>query len=226
MVGLGDSVAAATNCPGCRSFVALFAGALSAKYRTVVRESDLGVDGATTADLLDSLNRPGRVAAETAAADFVTVTIGANDVAGLNDTLARGGCPQGSCVDAATLSGIRDRLDEVLTRIAALRGGRRSDVFVTGYWNDYPDGQVAVQQSGRLFVMQSAAVTREVNAVIAQAASDTGAVYVDLVSAFKGIDSSRDPTGLLAGDGDHPNQAGHRAIARQLAAAEDDSAAG
>ena len=38
-------------------------------------------------------------------------------------------------------------------------------------------------------------------------------------SAFKGDDRDQDPTALLAPDGDHPNAAGHQAIADALYAA-------
>ena len=41
----------------------------------------------------------------------------------------------------------------------------------------------------------------------------------DLYAAFKGEHAERDPTNLLAADGDHPNAAGHRLIAQALLSA-------
>jgi lysophospholipase L1-like esterase len=49
---------------------------------------------------------------------------------------------------------------------------------------------------------------------IDQAAPWDRATYVDLEAAFHS--RGTDVTGLLAGDGDHPNAAGHRLIARLL----------
>ena len=46
----------------------------------------------------------------------------------------------------------------------------------------------------------------------------TGATYISTLPAFHGQDGTRDPTNLLAPDGDHPNAAGHAAIAALLPA--------
>ena len=62
-------------------------------------------------------------------------------------------------------------------------------------------------------------LTRAANALIATAARKDGAGYVDLYAAFKGEHAERDPTRLLAADGDHPNAAGHRVIAAALLSA-------
>jgi lysophospholipase L1-like esterase len=62
-------------------------------------------------------------------------------------------------------------------------------------------------------------LTRAANDQIATAARAEGAGYVDLYTAFKGERAERNPTTLLATDGDHPNAAGHRVIAAALLSA-------
>ena len=57
------------------------------------------------------------------------------------------------------------------------------------------------------------------NRAICAAAAAAGDACVDLYHPFLGADGSRNPTPLLAGDGDHPNDAGHALIARTLLAA-------
>jgi acyl-CoA thioesterase I len=52
-----------------------------------------------------------------------------------------------------------------------------------------------------------------VNTALRKAAANGNATYVPTLEAFHGDDGTRDPTGLLAPDGDHPNAAGHAAIA-------------
>jgi lysophospholipase L1-like esterase len=107
----------------------------------------------------------------------------------------------------------------VLSQIHQLRGGRPTAVLVTGYWAVFEDGDVAaagMSGSGRTTADE---LTRTANAELAVAAHSAGSTYVDLYHPFKGEQAENDPTPLLAGDGDHPNAAGHRLIARTLLAA-------
>jgi lysophospholipase L1-like esterase len=219
LVGLGDSVPAADNCSGCQSFVDLFALALADEHKVGVRVVNFGEGGATTEDLLGNLRGGTATAGRVSDADVVTVTIGANDVAGAQDALERGDCNDGKCA-ASMLPGLTTRVGAVLNRVAALRHGNHAGVYVTGYWNVFPDGQVALRQYGARFMHESSLVTCQVNKAIAAGAASGGGRYIDLVAAFKGGAGTGDPTNLLADDGDHPSQAGHQAIARQLAAAE------
>ena len=82
-----------------------------------------------------------------------------------------------------------------------------------GYWNVVLDGRVGAEQYGPDGVRAAAEATRYANDALRVAARQTGARYVPTEAAFHGDDGGRDPTGLLAPDGDHPNAAGHAAIA-------------
>lgn len=86
------------------------------------------------------------------------------------------------------------------------------------YWSVWLGGQYA-QERGEAYVAAAAAVTNDVDTAIKRVASQTGSGYVDLRAAFKGPDYSYDETHYLAGDGDHPNAAGHQKIASAVSAA-------
>jgi lysophospholipase L1-like esterase len=88
-------------------------------------------------------------------------------------------------------------------------------VLVTDYWNVFRDGQVALDSDGAAERDWSVRVTNAANAAICKAARIQGATCVDLVAPFKGS-GDRDPTPLLADDGDHPNAAGMKVIVAAL----------
>ena len=76
-------------------------------------------------------------------------------------------------------------------------------------------GQYA-QAKGPAYLEASATITDEVDTAIKAVAAETGSAYVDLRAVFKGPSYSAEETRYLAGDGDHPNAAGHLKIAAAL----------
>jgi lysophospholipase L1-like esterase len=110
------------------------------------------------------------------------------------------------------------QLSAILTAARKLRGDRSTQVLVTQYWNVFADGDVARAANGTAYLRWSDELTRALNTRICRAAQSDGATCVDLYAPLKG-NGSRNPTDLLAGDGDHPNAAGHRLIASTLLAA-------
>lgn len=213
VVGLGDSVTAGTAC-GCTTFVDLYAAGLAERQRRPVRAVNLGKPGLSSVGLAQQLGAtPAR--SQLAHADTVVVTIGANDLVPLVRTWQEGGCPQ-TCV-APAVSVMRGHLGNAL---AVLRTDLPPDarVLVTTYWNVFEDGDVADREYGDGFAGWSDAVTRSANAAICAAAAGADDRCVDLYDPFEGA-GDRNPTALLADDGDHPNAAGHRLIAATLLAA-------
>lgn len=220
LVGLGDSIPAGDECPGCTPFVELYGQQLAQQRSAPVQVTNLGVGGWTSSDLLGALQPGGDDAAAVAAADVVTVTIGANDFFAQLDSYLAGDCGGGDGLGCFQpyLPQLRTTLTQVLQQISTLRAGRPTQVLVTGYWNVFPDGAVAQDEYGPGFLTASASLTTEANAVISSVAAAHGAAYADLVTPFKGAAGDADPTALLADDGDHPDQAGHQAIADALVA--------
>ena len=212
VVALGDSVPSGAAC-GCDPFPVLYGRLLAHRTGHRVTVDDEGVNGLDTAGLVAQLGQPA-VAGAVRRAGVVLVTIGANDFSDHHDDVTGGSCGAGSeCVDDE-VGTMRAGLAAALDRVRALRGGRPTTVLVTGYWNVFEDGDVAVGASGAAGLAASLTLTRRVNTVIRGTARAAGAAYVDLFPAFQ--TSGHDITGLLADDGDHPDAAGHALIARIL----------
>jgi acyl-CoA thioesterase-1 len=194
VVTLGDSVPAGTACD-CDPFPTTYA-------RTVHAVSaNLAVPGYTSADVLAQI--PG-VRSHLAGADEVVLMIGANDLAAAFD--AGNSFPAAAATMQQNVTASIEEIDEI----------RTTTVLVLGYWNVVQDGQVAATAYGPSGVKRSVTATEYANDGLREAAADTHATYISTDVAFHGADGTHDPTGLLAADGDHPNAAGHAAIAALL----------
>ncbi len=223
IVALGDSVTSGYNC-NCAAFPAEYATLLSGRDSIQASATNLGVNGLTSSGLLAQLSGGSAADASTqsvvAAADIVVVTIGANDFSDEHDPITAGICA-GAEHTACTrdeLTTMSQTISRVVDLIRVLRDGRPTTIMLTGYWNIFEDGVVANTAFPNEGIAASIALTKEANAAIRADALAEDAIYVDLWPVFEGPDSDQDPTDLLAPDGDHPNAAGHAAIARQLLA--------
>ena len=191
VVTLGDSVPAGTACL-CRPFPNLYARA----QHTV--DVNLAEPGDTSADVLAQVPA---VRAALLRADEVVLMVGANDMAEAF---------RGATSVAAAAATVRTNVTATIT---AIEGIRPVSVIVLGYWSVVQDGQVAAKAYGPDRLRAAAGATEQANNALRDAAEATGATYVSTVNAFHGLGGEQDPTGLLAPDGDHPNAAGHAAIA-------------
>ena len=215
VVGLGDSVTAGAAC-FCKDFVRAYAERVGREQGVAATASNLGVNGLTADGLATLLDDDEQFRATVRAGDVVLVTIGANDLSAAYARWRAGSC-RPTC-PAPELTGLGVSLDAVLDRVNVLRSGRPTLVLVTGYWNLFPDGSVGAGL-GAGYLRWSGDLTERANARIREASVRAGDRYVDLREPFEGTDGDRDPTALLAGDGDHPSAAGHALIARVLARA-------
>ena len=211
LVILGDSVPAASGC-GCPGFGPLLARDASLRSGYPSRLTNAAANGQTAQGLAEALRVPPvALRSALAGATAVTVTVGAND---LDATRPGGACggPQNLACFGADLAALHGALGLVLSRLTVL--APHAQVLLTGYWNVFLDGAVGAQQ-GPTYVRTSDALTRRVDADLMSLAQAASATYVDLYAALKG-DGDRDDTALLAPDGDHPSQAGHRVIATSI----------
>ncbi len=208
VVALGDSVPSGGGCD-CTPYPERSATTLlSVDGEKWVATND-AVGGYTTSDVLEQLATKPDVAAHVADADVVEIEIGANDVGYDSSCGPSVGCYQ------PTIPTVQRNLDQIVSKVHELTKGRTVLVVLLDYWSVWLGGQYAEAQ-GDAYVEGAAAVTDNVNAVIKDTATRTGASYVDLRAAFKGPDYTYDETHYLAPDGDHPNAAGHQQIADAL----------
>ncbi len=201
VVALGDSVPAGTACD-CTPFPQLYAQRIGAGVQ------NLAVPGYTSQDVREQLAAaPARAAVS--ASTVVLVMAGANDLAAAFN--AGDGAYE---VPAAV---VRSNLTVVVQQVHALSPA--ASVLILGYWNVVEDGDVARQDYDTTGLAAATTATTYCDDALRQAATAAGAIYVDTTAAFKGASGADDATGLLAADGDHPNAAGHRAIAEAAYAA-------
>jgi lysophospholipase L1-like esterase len=213
VVGIGDSVTSGRAC-NCETFVGLYATALASRQGLTTSAVNLGVDGWTSSQLLLNLTQPGTFRDQVAKADILLVTIGANDLLPLESRQA-GGCTT-SCY-GPLINGVGRNIGLIVAAARAAHPSHPPTILVTDYWNVFQDGDVGSAENGGAFQSWSDELTRAESNVVCVAARRAGATCVSLYSPFKG-NGSKNPTALLAADGDHPNSAGHQLIASTLLA--------
>lgn len=213
VLGLGDSVPAGQRC-ACTDFVHAYAQKVGAVRKTAPTVHNEAVAGATSADVRRQLDTKA-VQAEVRAAATVLIMIGANDFAGPFREVSEGGV---SAADGYTevANAVQANVTAIIRRIQALHTGP-VHIVVLDYWNAMADGAVARRSYSAAQTEAARSATEYANRALRQAVRATKVLYVSTWSAFKGSDGSKDPTGLLADDGDHPNAAGHSVIAGALA---------
>jgi lysophospholipase L1-like esterase len=212
VVGIGDSVTAATDC-GCPGFVEPYAKDLPTSGGGPARGVNLGANGLTAAGLLQQVTTPTPTADGVAQADTLLVTIGANDLLPLIPKWRTSGCPA-TCYGPA-VDTVGSDISGILAAAKSLRGSKPLGILVTNYWNVFADGDVASASETPAYLAWSDEITRALNTRICAAARGASAICVDLYAPFKG-NGTQNPTKFLAGDGDHPNAAGYKLITSAL----------
>ena len=211
VVGVGDSVTSGQNC-GCATFVAMYASDLASARGLNTSSVNLGMSGWTSVQLLQAMTKPGAFRDQVAKADVLLVTIGANDLISLEGKKPST-CPAtcyGPMVDA-----VAHNVRLIVAAARAAHPDHPATILVTDYWNVFQDGDVGTAENGASFQSWSDALTRAESNAVFTAARGAGTTCVGLYAPFKG-NGSKNPTSLLAGDGDHPNSAGHQLIASAL----------
>nr|WP_246314908.1 SGNH/GDSL hydrolase family protein [Kineococcus aurantiacus] len=193
VVAFGDSVPDGARC-ACTPFPALVAARLG------VGVEQLAEDGATSADTARTV---GAHLPALTRGDVVLLETGANDLAPLVD---------GAGDDAGDDAGVRAAAGAAVARVAATVEALRATgarVVVLDYWAVGLDGDVAALRYTPRQRRLQGELTDAYDDRLACALAGR-AVVVGLRPTFH---AGAGATPLLAADGDHPDAAGHRAIA-------------
>jgi lysophospholipase L1-like esterase len=211
IVALGDSVPSGYNCD-CTPYPQLSAQGLTSSAGQTVTAANDAVAGYTTTDVLHQLNADSAVIDHVRKADAIEINIGANDVPYNTNSC-------GTSVDcyAPFVGPMQENLAAIVSRVRSLTSGHKVLVVLLDYWSVWLGGTYA-RDKGHAYVSAARRMTNQVDEAIKTTASQSGAAYVSERRAFKGPSFGYVESHYLATDGEHPNAAGHQAIA---AAAED-----
>jgi lysophospholipase L1-like esterase len=208
VVSFGDSVPSGAACH-CTNFVSVYARQLPGKA-TVANYAE---GGSTSADALARLDES-KVTAQVRKATTVLIMTGANDFVDSFVDVTDGADPDDSFGPVAKQ--VRTNVMAEVKQIHKLNPA--AHIVVLDYWAAMEDGAVAQRNYDAAERRAAAQATDYLNDALAAAAKATDATFISTMRAFKGADGKTDPTPLLESDGDHPNAAGHKAIADAISA--------
>lgn len=222
LVGLGDSYPGGLNCAApCRSYVELLGErAAAALHREVTVDNLATNDSLTARTLLKRVKNDDEYVEALRNADLVTIQVGNNDWQG--PCVSRG---HDLCLENGRAS-VGRQLGEILDVINGLRAGKPTAVRVLTYYNaSIGDSGIAgpwafpnTPEEMATFQTWFAAALAQFDDTTCGAASEHGAVCVDVRDAFNGPGHDQDAGALLAGDHFHPSASGHERIADTIAA--------
>jgi lysophospholipase L1-like esterase len=208
LVALGDSVPAGSSCD-CRNFVSDYGDLIARRVHHPVAVSNFAQGGASTKDVLAQLRKP-KVQHAVHDATTVVLMVGANDFYHPFKRVRKGA--KRTTEYRAAAHRVQTNVERTIRQIRALHPGPVT-VVVLGYWNVVEDGKVARRNYGAAGVRAAKSATGWANGALKAAARAEHAMYLSTYAAFKGAHGHKDPTRLLAADGNHPNAAGHRVLA-------------
>lgn len=223
LVGLGDSISTANECPGCTDLVAAYAKRASATLGRPVEAQNLSIPGADIRALLKQSagDQPQEALRH---ADIVVVTIGFNDTswariddpchAAPNFPVVEWSKITSSCIAMVTTQYGRD-LDTLLTTIDTLRGGAPTVLRVVSIYNnvigDHNDPGWDAPEAVRPSTAGDLALLREQCRVVRRHHGECA----DLLHAINGPSANRDANPYLS-EHTHMNQKGHDLAAQLL----------
>jgi lysophospholipase L1-like esterase len=229
LLAIGDSIPynSPDDCPGCIGFVDSYGAALEAELGepvTVLNRSRH--DGARTGHIQEQLQSDEALLEELAGADVVLVSVGFNDgppfvephdgcpaplgdSAGVPEYAEAGAATTRACINTV-LQIVRDQAAGVF---ASIRDVAPKAVVgaLTPYdaWRGWPELD-QVDASGLYDAVTYFLQTWR--PALCEEAAATGAVCVDVYSAFNGPDGTQPPGAYLAPDYAHPSQEGNDRI--------------
>jgi len=173
--------------------------------------------GATTETIKVSIQHDPRTREALAAADYITINGGGNDLREAREKFLQGQCGGSNnqqCLREAT-DRLKQNWSEIIQGVTALKKGSNVKIRGLDIYYPYVDEDRA---SGNFAIFHP--YIQEVNGHIAAALAANSIPLAPVYAAFNGASGDIDPAGrgLISFDGFHPNTAGHRVIAGLLRA--------
>ena len=210
---MGDSLAAGALAQ--EGYVPRYATYVNTDTGSNVTTLNIGIPGWRSGDLLNALQNDPIFRNQVSGAEIVTWDIGGNDLANAHDKFTGGTCggvDNQDCLRVA-VSTFEPNWDAIVVEILKLRNPGKTIIRTMDIYNPY----VAADMKSGIFDTIEPYLD-EVNNHIHANGQANGIPVAAVHQAFNGADGKTDPgtLGLIAADGFHPNDAGHKVIADQL----------
>jgi lysophospholipase L1-like esterase len=213
---LGDSLAVGVlDSQG--GYVRRFRTDIATDTGATVTLTDLGVNGAHSSDLLNSLQNDPNFRNAVSASQVVTFDIGGDDLLhaiGLFQQGQCGGADNQDCLRSAVAT-FMPNWDAIVQQLLTLRNKNNTIIRTMDIYNPF----VAQLQAQGTFNNLEPYLDR-INQHIAASAQANGIPMAQVHAAFNGPSGTDDAIakGLITVDGVHPNEAGHQVIAEAFRA--------
>ena len=183
----------------------------------IVLLNDLGVNGAHSDDLLNSLQNDPNFRSAVSSSQVVTFDIGGDDLLhaiGLFQQGQCGGVDGQDCMRSAVATFIPN-WDAIIQQLLTLRDRSQTIIRTMDIYNPFV---AQLQAQGQFSAIEP--YLDQVNQHIASSAQANAIPMAQVHAIFNGPTGTDDPNakGLLTVDGIHPNDTGHQAIADALRA--------
>ena len=210
---LGDSLASGLIAQ--EGYVARYATYVNLDTGANVNTTNLGVPGWTSNDLLNSIQNDPVFRNQITGALVVSWDIGGNDLNNAHSQYTQhncGGADGQDCLRSAVMT-FEQNWSAIISQLTTLRSTSNTIIRTMDIYNPYV---AADMQAGIFNITES--YLDDVNNYIHSTAAAAAIPIANVHQAFNGADGTTDPgtLGLLAVDGFHPNDAGHKVIADQL----------
>lgn len=210
---LGDSLASGALAQ--EGYVARYATYVNTDTGANVTTVNLGIPGWHSGDLLNAIQNDPAMRASISNAQIVTFDIGGNDLSDAHSSYTGGTCggTDGQDCLRTAVSTFETNWDAIVSALLALRPTSTTIIRTMDIYNPY----VAADMQAGIFTIVEPYLD-QVNSHIHASGQANGIPVATVHQAFNGAGGSTDPgtLGLIALDGFHPNDAGHKVIADQL----------
>lgn len=212
---LGDSLA--FGILASEGYVIRYGRYLQSDANPAVTLTNLGRNGWHSGDLLQALRTDPTFRNAVASAQVVTWDIGGDDLLhalNLFNAHTCGGADNQDCLRAA-VAGFGPNWDAIVVELLALRDRQHTILRTMDVYDPFVAQELG---TGTFAIVQP--YLQQVNTHIAASAAANGIPMATVHQVFNGPNGDQDPIakGLIAFDGVHPNDTGHKAIADQFRA--------